>query len=548
MSRALVLTAGVLCGFLTAGLGLAASDARKPRGARNVDPKAGEPVFVISGRGWGHGVGMSQWGAHGFARRGTSYDRILAHYYRGTTIEKAPVAKVRVLLASGKPKLTISSDAPFRARQPNGRIRRLPAGKHVLGPGLKVKPKGAKRRVALDWPVVFLPGQEPLRLGKRYRGTIHVDVAGGRLRAINVVGLEQYLYGVVPAEVPDDWPAEVLKAQAVAARSYAVATRKLGGAYDLFPDVRSQVYRGIDEEEESTNQAVDETAGKVLMYRGRTATTYFHSTSGGRTAAVVDAWPNSNPVPYLVSVEDPYDSISPHHTWGPVAMPAGRLQKVLKTSGRLTDIRTTVNASARVPTVTGVGTLGESSVRGVDFRRALGLRSTWFRVGVLALPQPSKPLAYGAAGKLTGTARAIARPVLEQLKGATWTPLAPVQPQANGSFAATVRPTATTRYRLSSGSVRTAATTVSVAPRIALAQPADLSQLNGTVRPALAGAALEIQRLNGQGWNVVARTRVDATGAFTALVDVTPGSYRARVPAPGRGLVAGTSATLVVSR
>jgi stage II sporulation protein D len=548
MSRALALTAGVLCGFLTAGLGLAASDARKPRGARKTEPKAGEPVFVISGRGWGHGVGMSQWGAHGFARRGTSYDRILAHYYRGTTIEKAPVTKVRVLLASGKPKLTISSDAPFRARQPNGRIRRLPAGKHVLGPGLKVKPKGAKRRVALDWPVVFLPGQEPLRLGRRYRGTIHVDVVGGRLRAINVVGLEQYLYGVVPAEVPDDWPAEVLKAQAVAARSYAVATRKLGGAYDLFPDVRSQVYRGIDEEEDSTNQAVDETAGKVLMYRGRTATTYFHSTSGGRTASVVDAWPNSNPVPYLVSVEDPYDSISPHHTWGPVAMPAGRLQKVLKTPGRLTDVRATVNASARVPTVTGVGTLGESSVRGGDFRRVLGLRSTWFRVGVLALPQPSKPLAYGAAGKLTGTARAIARPVLEQLKGATWTPLAPVQPQANGSFAATVRPTATTRYRLSSGSVRTAATTVGVAPRIALAQPADLSELTGTVRPALAGAALEIQRLNGQGWNVVARTRVDATGAFTALVDVTPGSYRARVPAPGRGLVAGTSATLVVSR
>ena len=226
MSRALALTAGVICGFLLAGLAVGASGARKPRRV-SMEPKAGEPVFVITGRGWGHGVGMAQWGANGFARKGMSYDKILAHYYRGTTLDRAPVSKVRVLLASGKKKLTISSEAPFRARAPNGQVRKLAAGDHVLGPGLKVKPKGAKRRVALEWPVVFLPGEEPLRLGRRYRGAIQVDLNRGRLRAINVVGLEQYLYGVVPSEVPDDWPAEVLKAQAVAARTYALSTRKL---------------------------------------------------------------------------------------------------------------------------------------------------------------------------------------------------------------------------------------------------------------------------------------------------------------------------------
>jgi stage II sporulation protein D len=545
MSRALVLTAGVLCGFLGAGLAVAASEARKPRSA--VGPSAGEPVFVVSGRGWGHGVGMSQWGAHGFARRGTSYDRILAHYYRGTTIAKAPVSKVRVLLASGKQKLTIASEAAFRVRAPSGKVRTLPAGKHVLGPGLRVKPKGAKRRVALEWPIVFLPGKEPLRLDRRYRGAIQVDVAGGRLRAINVVGLEQYLYGVVPAEVPDDWPSEVLKVQAVAARSYALATRKIGGAFDLFPDVRSQVYRGIDEEEDSTNRAVDETAGEVLMYRGRLATTYFHSTSGGRTASVVDVWPDSAPVPYLVSVEDPYDSISPHHTWGPVVVPATRMQKMLKAPGRLADVRTTVNASGRVPTVTAVGTLGEASVRGGDFRRELGLRSTWFRIGVLALPKPSKPLPYGAAGKLTGVARGVVRPVLEQLRGGTWTAVVPVQPQANGSFTLTVRPTSTTQYRLVSGSVRTPPTPLGVAPRVALVPPGDLSELRGSVRPALPGAAVEIQRLGGQSWQVVGRTTIDAAGGFIAQLNVAPGSYRARIPAPGRGLVAGTSSTLVIN-
>jgi stage II sporulation protein D len=546
MSRALALTAGVLCGFLAAGLASATPDARKPR--RNAAaPQAGEPVFVVSGRGWGHGVGMSQWGANGFARRGSTYDRILTYYYRGTTIEKAPLSKVRVLLATGKPTLTIASEAPFRVRDPQGRVRRLPAGKHVLGKGLKVKPKGAKRRVALDWPVTFLPGDEPLRLDRRYRGTIQVDLVNGRLRAINVVGLEQYLYGVVPAEVPDDWPAEVLKAQAVAARSYALATRKVGGAFDLFPDVRSQVYRGIDEEEDSTNEAVDETAGEVLMYRARIATTYFHSTSGGRTASVVDVWPDSNPVPYLVGVEDPFDSISPHHTWGPVVVPTSRMQKVLKPSGRLTDVRTTVNGSARVSVVTGVGTLGEASLRASDFRRELGLRSTWFRVGVLALPKPAKPLVFGGAAKLTGVARGVTKPQFEQLKGGVWAALTPVQPQANGSFSVTVRPTATTQYRLVAGSARTAATPVPVAPRVALVEPGDLSELRGTIRPTLAGATVQIQRLNGAVWSTVARTAVESSGTFLAQLNVTPGSYRARIPAPGRGLVAGTSSTLVVN-
>jgi stage II sporulation protein D len=543
MSRALVLTAGVLCGFLAAG---ATAGASKPRKSRSAAAPSSGAVFVVSGRGWGHGVGMSQWGAHGFARRGVSYERILAHYYRGTAIERAPVSKVRVLLASGKKQLTIESEAPFRVKDPDGRIRKLPAGKHVLGPGLMVKAKGVKRRVKLDGPAVFMPGDEPLRLGRRYRGTIHVDVVGGRLRAINFVGLEQYLYGVVPAEVPDDWPEEVLKAQAVAARSYALATRKVGGAYDLFPDVRSQVYRGVDEEEDSTNEAVDATAGQVLMYGGKVATTYFHSTSGGRTASVADVWAGSSHVPYLVSVNDPYDSISPHHTWGPIVIPGSRMQKVLKAPGRLTDVRTTVNASGRVPAVTAVGTLGDSSVAGSDFRRELGLRSTWFRVGVLALPPLARPLAYGSGGRLNGVARGVSRPVLEQLRGSTWTATVPVQPKGDGTFSVNVKPTATTRYRLVTGTVRTDPVTVAVAPRIALVPPGDLSQLEGSVRPALSGATVEILRLTGPAWRVVARANVDAEGAFLAALDVTSGSYRARVPSPGRGLVAGTSPTLVV--
>jgi hypothetical protein len=111
-----------------------------------------------------------------------------------------------------------------------------------------------------------------------------------------------------------------------------------------------------------------------------------------------------------------------------------------------------------------------------------------------------------------------------------------------------VRPTATGQYRLNTGTAQTALTRVDVAPRIALSPVRDPMELRGTVRPALAGAAIEIQRQNGGGsWQTVGRATVNAQGAFVATVHVPPGSYRARIPAPGRGLVAGTSSTLVVN-
>ncbi len=489
---------------------------------------------------------MSQWGANGFARRGVDYRRILAHYYRGSTIGRAPVAKVRVLLEGSKPALTISSEAPFRVRDATGKIKAL-AGEHVVGPGLRVKAKGAKKRVALKPPLVFLPGDEPLRLGRRYRGTIQVDRVGARLRAINVVGLEQYLYGVVPAEVPDDWPAEVLKAQAVAARSYALATRKTGGAFDLYPDVRSQVYRGVDEEEDSTNDAVDETAGEVLMYGGRLIIAYFHSTSGGRTASVVDVWPGSKPTPYLVAVEDPYDSISPHHVWGPVVMPAARLQRVLKVPGRLLDVRTTVNGSSRADSVVGVGTKGEASARAGDLRRELGLRSTWFRVGVLALPRPAKSHVFGGTTRLTGIGRGVDGFKLEHRAPAGWRAVATPKPAKDGSFAVAVRPTSTADYRLAFGSARTAAIRLGVAPQVRLSPVTDPMELRGTMKPGIVGARVEIQRLNGRVWGTVGSAVVVEGGTFAAQIHVPPGSYRARIPTPGRGLVAGTSPTLVVT-
>ena len=301
MSRSILFAAFAAVSALVLGAsagqgGEAASAARAPA--------ASSATFIVTGRGWGHGVGMSQWGALGFARRGYSYERILAHYYPGTVLTKAPVARVRVLLVEGRRSLTVSSAASFRVTDGAGKRYRLRAGKHRLGPDLRLELPGKNRPQRLPAPLTLVPGQVPLELGRRYRGSIQVSVVDGKLRAINFVGLEAYLYGVVPDEVPHTWPPEVLKAQAVAARSYALVTRK-SGAFDLYADTRSQVYGGVDAETFPTTAAVDATAGRILAYRGQIAVTYFFSTSGGRTAAIQDAWPGSRPVPYLVSCRIP---------------------------------------------------------------------------------------------------------------------------------------------------------------------------------------------------------------------------------------------------
>jgi stage II sporulation protein D len=506
----------------------------------------GTPNFLVTGRGWGHGVGLSQWGAYGFARQGATYDRILAHYYKGTTLGPAPVSRVRVLLVPGKSRLTISSQAPFRVRDGAGAAHALDAGAHAFGPGLRLRVDGRTQAQALPGPLIFSPGASPLRLDRPYRGQLHVSVAAGRLRAVNHVGLEAYLFGVVPSEVPFHWPAEALKAQAVAARTYALAVRKVGNDFDLYPDVRSQVYRGIAGEKPSTSAAVQATAGRVVLYRGQIAKTYFFSTSGGRTATVTDVWPGSPPTPYLVSVQDPYDSASPHHQWGPIPMTAARLKRALRAPGRLLDVRTVVTGSGRVRTVTAVGSQGQSTISGADVRRALGLRSTWFRIGVLSLVQPAGPATFNSVLTLTGVARGFGSVSLEQRppKGA-WRVVGPVSRGPDGAVSVTTRPRESSEYRLGSGSAKSTAVRVSVAPLVRFYAMSDAATLRGYARPVLPGSSVAVQRLDGNAWRNLARATIDANGDFAVQVSLSPGSYRARL-VPGRGFVPGVSPVLRV--
>ncbi len=522
----------------------ASSGAARPSAAKAIP---GSPVFVISGRGWGHGVGMAQWGAYGYAQQGYSYDEILAHYYRGTTIGQASVTKVRVFLAQGRSRLTVSSLAPFSVRDGIGQLWHLAAGPQTFGAGLRIKTTDVPQRQQLPGPLTFIAGSSPLRFGDRpYRGQVQVSVANGALRAVNVVGLEAYLYGVVPSEMPRDWLPEALKAQAVAARSYALAVKKSGSWFDLYPDTRSQVYLGIAHEAPSTTAAVQDTAGQVVLYDGRVATTYFFSSSGGRTSSAPEVWPSSDAVPYLVSVNDPYDTISPYHRWGPFVVPASRLRRVLRARGIMTDMTMQTGPSGRVQSVTAIGSQGNSTMTGSDLRRALNLRSTWFRIGMLSLATPHAPVTYGKNVALSGVARRLPSVRLDQRQpGTPWEQVRPISPGPGGSVSVSAKPRVPTDYRLVSGAVRSAIAHVSVAPLVRFHGMPDASTLRGFARPIFPGGSAAVQRFDGARWRTIARATIDQSGDFQAHVKLTPGQYRARL-APGRGFVPGVSPTLTV--
>ena len=159
---------------------------------------------------------MSQWGAYGYAKHGWTYSRILAHYYSGTTLGPAPLSTVRVLLTQAK-KATIASSAPWMVTDSTGT-------KVTLDPAtLTLKPKLALPAQSLVPPFTFV-GSQPLMVnGTQYRGKIGVSTDGKRVEVVDSVALESYLKSVVPSEMPSKWPADALEAQAIAARSYALA-------------------------------------------------------------------------------------------------------------------------------------------------------------------------------------------------------------------------------------------------------------------------------------------------------------------------------------
>jgi stage II sporulation protein D len=435
-----------------------------PAGASPQGPPetVGVTTFVITGHGWGHGVGMAQWGAYGYAKHGVTYDRILSHYYPGTTLAPAAVATINVLLVEGAARMVVSSPDAFSVRDANGVVHQLAGGNYPLDSKLVLKIRPAKPATALPGPLTFLPGKSPLWLKNPYRGTFTVSASGNRLTVVNTVGLEAYTRGVVSSEMPHDWPLEAVKAQAVAARSYALAHRR-GGAFDVYNDTRDQVYGGILAETPVGDQAVAGTKRQVLLYAGKVASTYFFSSSGGRTAAITDVFSGAKPTPYLVSVRDPWDTYSPYHNWGPVAVAGSAVSKALRIAG--VDALRPVPATGHAKSIVVTGRDGDVTVAASDVRRAFGLRSTWMAVGVLSLSRPLGVVPDGSSVTISGKATQVQNPVLEQraAAGGEWQAGPALSLQPDGTFSIAVWPAGTTLYRLSAGTIKSATLRVPVA-------------------------------------------------------------------------------------
>jgi hypothetical protein len=213
--------------------------------------------------------------------------------------------------------------------------------------------------------------------------------------------------------------------------------------------------------------------------------------------------------------------------------------------GKVTDFRANVAASGRVRTITFVGANGQRTATGGAVRAALGLRSTWFHLGLLSLSNPGGAVVYGSPATLSGVARGVSRITLEsRAYGGAWKRGAKLTARS-GAVSVTVRPKATTDYRLESGGFRSASVRVSVAPLVQLAAGADGVSVTGTVRPVFAGTDVQIQRLDSGSWSTVAHTALGADGSYSVPVALSSGSYRARIVA-GHGFAVGLSATLVV--
>jgi stage II sporulation protein D len=339
---------------------------------------AGE--LFIRGAGYGHGVGMSQYGAYGYALAGRGYRSILAHYYSGTSLGTVdPSQLVTVLLATGSAAFSGADRAGDKKLSPGKTydVRPLAGGRLRLVTG--------KGKVAGSFAApLTVTGPGPLTLAGHgaYRGALEFRPTGsGRIETINALGLDDYVRGVVASEMPSGWPMQALEAQAVAARTYAITTDAGGTAFDQYSDTRSQAYGGVGAETPSSDAAVAATVGQVVSYGGHPVVTYFFSSSGGHTENIENVFLGSAPEPWLRGVIDPYDGAGgdPHHRWR-LELTAARAASKLHSfvDGRFVGVKVLRHGvSPRIVAAAVVGTRGTRRITGVELRKHFGLLSTW---------------------------------------------------------------------------------------------------------------------------------------------------------------------------
>lgn len=441
------------------------------------DPSINVPVAHIEGRGHGHGVGMSQWGAYTLAAQGASAADILATFYPGTQLGSAGGEVVVPLEQRDHVQVQFPTGGEIRSsrggeQQPGFPVQVAPgatvdlvrdgAGYHVVGGAVAPLNTDATayRTRQSDCFLVFCPPEDdgggdsgggddrgdgsttttppppssgggggsapapgdggdggdggggsttttttppdpvsptpvwavaanggPLHSvgrGRTYRGLFEFTGGPGGARLRNHVDVEQYLKGM--AEVPGNWPAAAVQAQAVAARTFALRAMAAGG--EICDTESCQVYSGVAGESPGQSAAVDATAGTVVLHNGGYAATFYSASGGGVSATVAEGFGGQGDVPYLQAREYPTANPKPYELDIALTDVAGRLGY----PGTIEDIRVDeVGPSGRAMRMTITGDAGDLEVDPQDFRRKLGLRSTLFTVTTSEAEEPPPP-------------------------------------------------------------------------------------------------------------------------------------------------------------
>ncbi|MCL4448607.1 MAG: SpoIID/LytB domain-containing protein [Actinobacteria bacterium] len=374
---------------------------------------------TFTGHGWGDGVGMGQWGALGYALAGYSYTQILSHFYGGTTLSKTSVTQIRVAITqdNGAP-IDVTSSAPFTVAgisYPADMAAKMlltstgqwdifqaaQCGSTSWTTLLTIPASQASKVVAVPSDTATnAPISNLLKLclpssstTLTLRGTIEGVNVDGSSHAVNIVPLQSYLQGVVPAEMPSGWANlgsygpqnqalgfQALEAQAVAARSYAVSTMGSYGYADICDTSACQDYLGATAETALSNLAVADTASQVLISsNGSVATTFYSASTGGYTAG--------GPFPAVIDTGDSVctlNACNPNHTWE-VSIPVSTVQSAYPNIGTLESIQVTKRNNlgdfgGRVLWLNIVGSTSTTTTTGASFAYAIGLKSNWFEI------------------------------------------------------------------------------------------------------------------------------------------------------------------------
>ncbi len=352
-------------------------------------------TITLRGDGSGHGIGMSQYGAYSAARNDDATAReILDFYYPGTQHgEAGGSVKVHVsgdddrdLVVDDRDGLTVAKvgGRTWRPREPRATQWRVQPNRHGDNV-ISVRTRTWRTWKVVSGDVELAAGGKPLSLRTpdgtvRYRGALRsTRLRSGQRITVNVLPLEQYLRGVVPAEMQAGWPQQALRAQAVAARTYAVHERGDGNThYDLCDTAACQAYGGASAEAAATDRAVSATSRDVLTYDGEIAFTMYSASNGGHTVA------GESGEPYLPAQPDPFEGTSEDYYGWTVKVSARRLERFYDLEN-LTRIqvaeRDVTGRVARLELTTEGGNAPDTYPVGVPrFVSSFGLPSSMFRV------------------------------------------------------------------------------------------------------------------------------------------------------------------------